>query len=141
MGKQSAKGCMANNKHHTCNVRVRTEIEWTVVVSGRVGTVGSNVLPNLESEIEVVHHVLRDCTIVLFEEVVMEAILSVRNGKTLDVRRPYCGRVAAAVSHVARGGGNGGGDRSLMNAKDYKPSGRRNADSAGWADPCRKNTH
>ena len=64
----------------------------------------------------------------------MVPVATVDGSEALDVRRPDCGSVAATVSHVTRGEGNGGFDPSLMSARDYKLSGKRNADSVVWAD-------
>jgi hypothetical protein len=52
----------------------------------------------------------------------------------LDVRRPNPGIVAATVSHIAGGKGDGGYNRFSMGASDYKLKGRRNAESVIWAD-------
>ena len=43
---------------HTGDIGVRTEIKGTVVVFGRAGTVGRDVLPDFLGEIEVVDQVL-----------------------------------------------------------------------------------
>ena len=125
---------------HTCNFGVWAEIKWTIVVSRRVGTVGRNVLPDLAGEVEVVHHVLRDGTVVQFEGGGVEALIVVRNSKTLDVRWPNSGIVEAAVSHIARGRGDGVCNHFSVGASDYKSNGKRNADSANvWADLRHKN--
>ena len=89
----------AEDKVHTCNIGVRTEIKRTIVVSGRVGTVGRNILPDFPGEIEVGDHVLRDRTVVQFEGLGVEPIVVVRESEALDV-----GRVdldVTVVSHVA----------------------------------------
>lgn len=56
--KTVSQACVGGGEIRTCDFGVWTEIKRTVVVFGRAGTVGSNVLLDLTCEIEVVYHVL-----------------------------------------------------------------------------------
>lgn len=56
-------------KNHTCNIRVRTKIKGAIVILGWVGAVGSNVVGDFLSEIEVGDHSLRDCAIEILDGV------------------------------------------------------------------------
>lgn len=122
-------------RFHTCNVGVWTEIKRTIVVSWRVGTVGGNVPTDPVGKIEEVYHVLRDCTVVLFERCRVEAVIVVRDSKTLNVRRPDCGIVAV---HVERERGEGvtigapGVPATISRTAGGTPK------SAVWAAPCCK---
>ena len=99
-------GERADDKIHTCNVRVWTEVKGTIVILGWVGTVGRNILLNFHSEIEVVDHILRDRTAVCLEGGRVGRIIVTRELETFDVGRVDYGVVAATVSHIARGEGS-----------------------------------
>ena len=47
-------------KVRTCDFGVRTEIEWTIVVSGGVCTVCGNILRDVQGEVEAVDRLLRE---------------------------------------------------------------------------------
>ena len=108
MGKNLlSKGERADDETHTCNIRVWTEVKGTIVILGWIGTVGRNILLDFQSEIEVVDHVLRDCTVAGLEGGGVGPIVDTRGPETFGVGRVgYDGDVAATVSHVARGEGS-----------------------------------
>lgn len=95
-----------DDKIHTCNIRVWTEVKGTIVILGWVGTVGRNILLNFHGEIEVVDHILRDCTAACLEGGGVGPIVDTRELETFDVGRVDYGVVAATVSHIARGEGS-----------------------------------